>query len=105
MRRLRFLIDKQIIMKDKKCDFRNIVMGTSGYLLAEFSFSKEWNGLFKVAEFRKRGEDTYYPVKIIQNKCEVPKEVTDAPVWTVKIVGKHKNTILITNACIIAQEV
>ena len=105
MRILKFKINQQNIEKDKACDFSGIAMGTSGYLIAQFDFSKEWNKLFKVAEFRKRNSDGCYPVKIIKNKFEVPAQVTDTIQWTVRVVGKRKGTKLTTNTCAVTQEV
>lgn len=105
MRLLKFIVTKQNIKKSPNCDFSQIAMGTSGYLLAEFLFSDEWNGLFKVAEFRKRNSDKYYPEKIVSNKCKVPKEVTDSIQWTVKIIGKRGDITLTTNTCAVMQEV
>ena len=105
MRILKFKVNKQNIEKDKLCDFSGIAMGTSGYLTAQFEFSKDWGKLFKVAEFRKRNSDKYYPVKIVHNQCEVPKEVTDTMQWTVKVVGKNGDTVLTTNTLAVMQEV
>lgn len=102
---LKFSVINQTIKKDNKSDFSGIAMGTSGYLIAQFDFSKEWNKLFKVAEFRKRNSDKYYPAKIVNNQCEVPKEVTDTIQWTVKVVGKNGDTVLTTNTCAVMQEV
>lgn len=102
---LKFSVTNQSITKDSKCDFSKIAMGTSGYLVAQFEFSNDWDKLFKVAEFRKRNSDKYYPVKIVHNRCEVPKEVTDTIQWTVKVVGKNGDTVLTTNTCAVMQEV
>lgn len=102
---LKFSVTNQSIAKDNKCDFSKIAMGTNGYLVAEFEFSNDWHGLFKVAEFRKRNSDECYPVKIIKNKCEVPAKVTGAIQWTVRVVGKNKGTKLTTNTCAVTQEV
>ena len=105
MRLLKFVVHKQNIEKSSNCDFSKIAMGTSGYLFAEFAFSDEWNGLFKVAEFRKRNSNFCYPVKIISNRCEVPEKVTDTIQWTVKVVGKRDRVVLTTNTCSVFQEV
>lgn len=102
---LKFQVTNQSITKDSKCDFSKIAMGTNGYLVSEFEFSNDWQGLFKVAEFRKRNSEGCYPVKIIKNKCEVPAQVTDTIQWTVRVVGKRKDTKLTTNTCAVTQEV
>lgn len=102
---LKFSVTNQSITKDSKCDFSKIAMGTSGYLVAQFEFSNDWTSLFKVAEFRKRNSDRYYPAKIIKNRCEVPEQVTDSIQWTIRVVGKNMDTKLTTNTCAVTQEV
>ena len=41
MRTLKFIVNGQIIKQDPKCDFSNLIPASEGYLVAEFSFSKE----------------------------------------------------------------
>ena len=57
MRVLKFDANGQKLKKESSCDFSGIVPGTSGYLKASFSFSAEWTGMVKVAEFRKLTSD------------------------------------------------
>ena len=42
MRTLTFVADKQVLRKQG--DFSGLVMGTSGYLRAQFTFSGDWTG-------------------------------------------------------------
>ena len=51
MRTLKFIVHDQIVEKDPKCDFDNLVPGTEGYLRAVFSFSPEWDDCVRVAAF------------------------------------------------------
>lgn len=104
MRTLKFAVNAQKISPDPNCDFSGIVPGTAGYLKAHFSFSPEWSGMAKVAEFRKYTCDSPIPVPIIRGECIVPKEVTGGKVWHVKIVGKKGDMILTTGKCKVDQE-
>ena len=77
MRTLTFVADKQILRKQG--DFSELVIGTSGYLRAQFSFSSDWSGYRKVAVFRCNG--TEYPVLLSGNSCNVQT-------FKVYVVGK-----------------
>lgn len=104
MRTLRFIVDAQKISPDPSCDFSGIVPGTAGYLKAQFSFSAEWSGLVKVAEFRKYLCDEPVSVPIINGECAVPDTVTGSKAWYVKIVGKRGGVIIPTGNCKVEQE-
>lgn len=104
MRTLRFAVDAQKIRHDPACNFSDIAPGTAGYLKAHFTFSSEWSGMVKVAEFRKYLCSEPISVPIINNECAVPAEVTDGKAWNVKVVGKRGDTILPTGNCKVEQE-
>lgn len=106
MRELDFIINKQSIKYGQDCDFSGIVQGTSNYLLAKFSFSKEWNGFVKVAEFRSgmNATNPIFPVAITNGKCLVPSEVTKSRSWSVRIVGKKDKVVLTTKSIRVTQE-
>lgn len=104
MRTLKFIVSKQKISPDQKCDFSGIVKGTKGYLFAEFQFDHTWNGLLKVAEFRHYNKSECYPVKIINNRCEIPSEVLKESFWCVNVVGKNQDTKIVTGQCYVRQE-
>lgn len=102
MRILRFIVDDQTIKMDKTCNFDNIVLGTKGYLLAQFKFSQEWRSYYKAGKFTVLGKTYYAP--IIGNKCYIPSE---ALVWTnfeVAVIGRNKGSQITTNAVKIYQE-
>ena len=104
MRTLKFIVSAQRICEDTACDFSAIVSGTSGYLKASFSFSSEWSGMVKVAEFRKYVCDDPVSVAIINNECMVPTEVTGGKAWYIKVIGKKGDVIIPTGNCIVKQE-
>lgn len=104
MRILKFIINSQQIGPDPSCDFSGIVPGTAGYLKAQFSFSAEWSGLVKVAEFRRYLCDEPVSVPIINGECAVPDTVTGGKAWYVKIIGKRGDVILPTCNCKVEQE-
>ena len=104
MRVLKFVVNAQKITQDPNCDFSGIVRGTTGYLEAHFSFSVEWAGTVKVAEFRKYACDSAVSVPIINGRCMVPTEVTGGKAWYVKIVGKRGGVIIPTGNCKVEQE-
>lgn len=104
MRTLKFAVNAQRITSDPNCDFSGIVPGTVGYLKAHFSFSPEWAGMVKVAEFRKYLCDEPVSVPIINGECAVPDTVTGGKAWYVKIIGKRGDVILPTCNCKVEQE-
>lgn len=105
MRTLRFNIDKQIISKDPKCDFTNIVPGTAGYLKAVFSFSSEWNNTVKVAAFYRSGRECPPQLLDENDSCVIPAEALTNRRFTIKILGKNENKDLklTTNKIVVEQ--
>lgn len=104
MRVLKFVVNAQKITQDPNCDFSGIVRGTAGYLEARFSFSTEWGGTVKVAEFRKYTCDSAVSVPIINGECMVPAKVTGGKAWHVKVIGKKGDVIIPTENCRVEQE-
>lgn len=104
MRTLKFDVNGQKIGPDPACDFSGIVPGTAGYLKVHFSFSSEWKGMVKVAEFRKYTCDDSVSAPIINGECMVPAEVTGGKSWYVKVIGKRGDVIIPTGNCQVEQE-
>lgn len=105
MRTLKFAVNAQKITPDPNCDFSGIVPGTAGYLKSHFTFSSEWAGMVKVAEFRNYlYDEPVVPVPIINNECMVPSEVTGGKAWYIKVIGKRGNMIIPTENCRVRQE-
>ncbi len=105
MRTLKFMVTGQSIEKDPTCNFEGIVQGTTNYLNILFTFSKDWDAFVKVAEFRiGTNNATITPVPIVNNRCDVPSEVTDGRTWSVRIVGKKGKTKLTSKTIRVQQE-
>lgn len=104
MRTLKFIVNAQKLEKDPSCDLSGIVSGTKGYLFAEFSFSKEWEGTVKVAEFKKRRRSETISVPIINGRCEIPNDVLTGTKFFIRAIGKNGSYKITTNECYIKQE-
>lgn len=105
MRTLKFIVDGQTIKKDPNCNFDGLVPGSEGYLQAEFSFSRDWDGAVKVAGFYTRmGKEC--PPQILTDgmRCTIPPEATKNRVFKVKMLGKTKNYTIETNRVEVTQE-
>ena len=104
MRKLRFIVDDQIIKPDPDCDFSNLVPGTEGYLQAEFEFTSHWNGCVKVAAFFSAGQECP-PQKLKNGKtCIIPAEACKNQYFKVQVLGRGKNRYkILTNTVIIDQ--
>ena len=104
MRTLKFIVDKQIITKDPNCNFGGLVPGTSGYLQAEFSFSKEWKDCPKVVAFWSLlGKE--YPPQVLENgkTCMIPTEALSRRSFKVQVIGKIDDFKMTTNKLTITQ--
>lgn len=98
MRTLKFIVDGLIIKQDPNCDFENLVPGTDGYLEAEFTFSKEWDGFVKAASFYSAlGHE--YPARLLKNgvTCDIPKEALAKRVFKIRITGMQGKITMNTN--------
>ena len=95
MRTLKFIVTGQTIRPDPACDFSGISPGTKGYLKAEFSFDKEWNGCRKAAVFTSLQKE--HPVPVIGNKCEIPEEALSWRKFSIRMVGEKDRFRITTN--------
>lgn len=93
MRTLQFKVAGQELSKDG--DFSGLVAGTRGYLQTAYNFDSEWDGCRKAAVFVRYGKE--YPVPIVNNRCEVPEEVTEHERWKVYLVGVKDGYRITTN--------
>ena len=93
MKTLRFIVDNQTIRKDPNCDFSGLVPGSSGYLSAEFIFSKEWDGCLRVAGFFSPLGVEYPPRELAYGKsCVIPFEALRKRSFKVQVIGiKYEN--------------
>lgn len=105
MRTLRFVVDDQIIRQDPACDFSGLVPGTNGYLIAEFQFSKEWDGCTKVAGFYSAMGKEYPPRILADGKtCVVPFEALEKRVFKIQVIGKRGDSKIKTNKVAVSQD-
>ena len=109
MKTLRFIVDDQIIRKDPNCDFSGLIPGSSGYLSAEFIFSKEWDGCLRVAGFFSPLGMEYTPRELGYGKTYViPFEALRKRSFKIQVIGmKYENgkTIrLRTNKVVVNQD-
>ena len=104
MRTLRFIVDGLTIRQDPECDFSNLVPGTSGYLRAEFCFSKDWDQTTRVAGFYSSlGQE--YPPRVLDNgfTCIIPAEALKKSVFKVRVIGSKNGLKLQTNKVVVHQ--
>ena len=104
MRKLKFIVSKQMIMPDPKCDFSGLIPGSEGYLEAEFAFSPEWKNCVKVVAFYSiMGKE--YPPQILndRNTCVIPAEALEKRKFKVQVIGKEGDTKLATNKMTVCQ--
>lgn len=105
MRSLRFIVNRQSITQDPKCDFSGLVPGTNGYLKAEFSFSPDWNGMSKVAAFYSP-LGIEYPPQILEDgkTCDIPAEALAKSSFKIQVMGKNADDlIIVTNKLTVIQ--
>lgn len=103
MRILRFIVDGQIITQDPECDFSDLVPGTTGYLKAEFIFSKEWNNTVKVADFSRNGHECEPQILKDGKSCMIPEEALTSRQFKIRVLGKNENIRLTTNKVEVVQ--
>ena len=103
MRVLKFIVNGQTLNKDPTCDFKHIVAGSSGYLIAAFKFTGEWQGLRKIAAFYCFGEE--YAAILENNRCVIPAEALRWKNFEVKVVGVKKDYRIDTERISVKQEV
>ena len=97
MRTLKFIVEGQHIEKDPTCDFERLVPGTEGYLQAKFSFSEEWNGCGKIAEFRLHATAEPVSVKLVRDACMIPAEALVWKSFKVSVIGIRAGFRIQTN--------
>lgn len=105
MRTLKFNVNGQNIALDPNCDISSLVPGTSGYVQAEFSFSKEWDGCIKVAAFYSNLGREFEP-RILKNGkvCEIPTEALKKSIFKVKVLGQKTDYTICTNKVVVYQK-
>ena len=102
---LEFTVDKQRIIKNRDCDFSNIVAGSSGYLKAKFYFvSNEWKGCKKAASFWLNSAESAVLLDK-SNTCLIPTEALVGEKFEVSVTGMKDTFRITTNKTKVRQEV
>ena len=105
MRTLKFIVNGQNLIQDPSCDFTGLFPSEKQELVAEFSFSDEWeSGIKVVAFYSVLGKE--YPPQVLneENHCVIPREALIRPVFRMQILGELGGTIIQTNILSIYQK-
>ena len=105
MRTLKFNVNGQTIKQDPTCSFEGLYPGSEGYLMAEFTFDKEWENAVKVVGFFSNMGKEYEPQLLKDGKtCLIPTDALKNRVFKMQIIGKNAERKLITNKLAINQK-
>ena len=105
MRTLKFIVDKQLILKDPDCDFSGLVPGTDEWLKAEFSFSAEWDGFAKTILFWSPLGIPYPERALYDDGVRlIPEEATKMRIFKISVKGTKGEATLTTNKIAIIQD-
>lgn len=105
MRTLRFIVEGLVIKPDPACDFSNLTPASEGYLTAEFRFSRDWDGVRKVAAFYSRLGKEYEPQPLSNGRsCTIPSEALAKSIFKVQIKGRKGDLKLCTNRLAVEQK-
>ena len=104
MRKLKFIVDNQIIKQDPDSNFNDLVPGTEGYLRVEFSFSPEWNGFSKSVAFSSPMGKKYSTEILRDGKsCAVPIEALKRRSFKIQVIGEKSRLKITTNKMAVSQ--
>ena len=105
MRTLKFVVDDLSIKQDRTCSFRGLFPGPDQWIEAEFTFSKDWDGVPKVAAFYSMMDKEFTPQIINEdNRCVIPSEALKLPAFKMQILGNKRGKIMTTNTMTIYQK-
>ena len=105
MKTLKFNVNGQSITLDPDCDVNSLVPGTSGYVKAKFTFSKEWDRCVKVAAFYSNLGTEYAPQALKNGEvCDIPPEALKKSIFKVKVLGKKNDYTICTNKVTVHQK-
>lgn len=103
MRTLSFIVDGQIIKQNPECNFSDIVPGSSGYLIAKFKFSNDWDNTIKAAIFQNGENESYPEILKDGSSCIIPSEVLINKQFTISVLGKNEKIKITTNKVKVVQ--
>lgn len=105
MRKLRFIVDGLSLKQDPACSFNGLFPAPNQHVEAEFTFSKDWNGVPRVAAFYSMLDKEYPPQIIGENDCcMIPSEALNLPAFKMQILGNNRGRIITTNTMTIYQK-
>lgn len=97
MRILKFIVNNQKITYDPKSNFRDLIPGSCEELIADFSFSSEWDNAIKVAAFYNANGECP-PQELIDGMyCKIPVEAINGYWFRVQIIGNRNGSMVTTN--------
>jgi hypothetical protein len=89
---LEFDVNEQQLSKKKDCDFRHLIAGSKGYLMAQFHLGYGWEGCVVAASFWNDGVE--YPVVLDEyGLCDIPEEALTGRKFYVSLTGMIKGTV------------
>lgn len=104
MRTLKFIVTDKTLAQDPTCSFTGLFPAPNQKIEAEFSFSKEWENIPKVAAFYSLLNREFEPqVLNEENRCLIPKEALNLPAFRMQVLGINGNAIMSSNVITIFQ--
>lgn len=105
MKTLKFKVNGQSIALESISEAEKLVPGSEGYILAEFTFSKEWDSCAKVAAFYSNLGREFEPQILKEGKlCIIPSQALKLSVFKVKVLGKKDDYMICTNKVTVHQK-
>ena len=105
MRTLKFIVTDKTLAQDPTCSFNGLFPAPNQKIEAKFSFSKEWENIPKVAAFYSLLNREFEPqVLNEENRCLIPKEALNLPVFRIQILGFDRDRILETTTLNVIQK-
>ena len=97
MRLLKFNVNKHTITMNPKSDFGSVIPKTTEEIIADFTFSSDWDDTIKVAAFyNSQGECP--PQELIDGMyCKIPEEALNGYWFRVQILGYKQGRTKVTN--------
>lgn len=103
MRELIFDVAGQMLKKNGRCDFKNIVRGTDKYLTIKLLCSTEWKKVNKVLTIKNTDNEEFY-IPYYNSPIYLTKEMTKGSLFLINVIGKTEKVMMQTNTVIVEQE-
>lgn len=105
MKTLKFNVNGQTITLDPESGAEKLVPGSKAYVMAEFTFSEEWDKCSKVVAFYSNLGREFEPQVLKDGKlCVIPLEATNMSIFKVKVFGKREDFVIGTNKVVVHQK-